>query len=94
MPCCLLVVVGLFPRVALVLMWLTGYAQAAFTTLLFPILGFLLMPYTTCAYAIGMVETGGFRGWTLILLIIAIALDLGHLGGSGAYQRRRTVVVE
>ncbi len=89
MPCCLLIVAGMFPRIALVLMWLSGYSGPAFSTFLFPLLGFFLMPYTTCAYAVGMIEVGGFQGWSLAVLIIAVALDLGHLGGSGAYGRKR-----
>jgi hypothetical protein len=94
MPCCLLAVAALFPRIALVLMWLEGYGGAAFETVLFPLLGFFFLPYTTCAYAIGMNETGGFHGWTLVLLIIAILLDFGSMGGGGVYERRRRVVVD
>ncbi|MCP4641923.1 MAG: hypothetical protein GY851_15890 [bacterium] len=88
MPCCCLLVVMLFlPRVALVFMYLGGYSRGAFETHLWPILGFFAMPYTTCAYAIGMVEAGGFHGWTLVLLIIGVVLDLGGHGGS-AYKKK------
>lgn len=87
MPCCLLAVAAFFPRLALIVMWLGGYGGRAFETLLWPFLGFFLMPFTTCAYAIGMNESGGFQGWTLLLLIVGIAFDLGHLGGGGAYGR-------
>jgi hypothetical protein len=94
MPCCLLVFAGVFPRLALVFMWLIGYGGRAFETVLFPLLGFFLMPYTTCAYAIGMNEAGGFRGWTLLILIIGVVLDFGHWGGGGVYRRRvRTVEI-
>jgi len=87
-PCCLLTLTALFPRVALVLMWLIGYTRTTFETYLWPLLGFVLMPYTTCAYAIGMNEAGGFQGWTLLVLVVAVILDVGHYGGSGAYGTR------
>ena len=90
MACCLFALMALFPRGALVLMWLVGYTYTAFETVLWPLLGFFFMPYTTCAYAVGMNEAGGFRGWTLLVLIIAVILDIGHLGGGhGAYNRGR-----
>lgn len=93
MPCCLLTVMAFFPRIALILMWLGGYGARAFDTVLWPVLGFLLMPFTTCAYAIAQNETGGVRGWTLLLLVVAIVLDLANLGGGGYETRRRRVVV-
>jgi hypothetical protein len=88
MPCCLLTLTALFPRVALILMWLAGYGGRAFETVVWPVLGFVLMPYTTCAYAIGMNEAGGFRGWTLVVLIVAVILDIGNHSGGGAYSTR------
>jgi hypothetical protein len=72
-------------------MWLFAYTATAFKTNLWPLLGFLFMPYTTCAYAIGMNETGGFQGWSLLLLIIGVVLDLGSHGGSARRTRRVTV---
>lgn len=96
MPCCLLSLAALFPRVALFLMWIAGYGGRAFESVLWPLLGFFLMPFTTCAYAIGINEAGGFQGWTLVLLIVGVILDLGNHGGSGAYgtRRRRVSLVE
>jgi hypothetical protein len=89
MPCCLITVMAFFPRVALVIMWLGGYTISAFQTVLWPLLGFFFLPYTTCAYAIAMNETGGIRGWTLLLMIVCVILDFGHLGGGGAYSSKR-----
>jgi hypothetical protein len=53
MPCLLLFVILLFPRVALVLMWLfSTYLQRAFHGgLLLPVLGFIFLPLTTIVYA-------------------------------------------
>jgi len=87
MQCCLIAVALCVPRVALIGMVILGYAQRAFEGWLWPVLGFFFMPYTTCAYAIGMNEKGGFEGWSLILLIVGVVLDVSGHGG-GAYKGR------
>ncbi|MFA6242735.1 MAG: hypothetical protein WC655_17485 [Candidatus Hydrogenedentales bacterium] len=91
MPCLVILLALIVPRVTLVFMWLTGYSGRAFESWLWPLAGFFVMPYTTCAYAIGMNSAGGFRGWTLVLLIVGILFDLGGHGGSARQTRRRRV---
>jgi len=87
MPCCLGLIAVVFPRFALFIMWLIGYTATAFETRLWPLLGFLFMPYTACAYAIAINETGAIAGIGLALLIIGVILDIGSHGGS-AYNAR------
>jgi hypothetical protein len=93
MPCLLVLIGLLIPRVTLFFMWIVGYTTTAFESYLWPLLGFLFMPYTTCAYAIGMNANGGFHGWSLVLLILAIIVDITNHGGSGRAYRRRDVRV-
>lgn len=82
------------PRLVLVFMFFTGYLGAAVNTILWPLLGFFFMPFTTCAYVIGMNENGGFHGWSLVLLIIAVIFDVGGHGSGGArYRRVQTINV-
>lgn len=88
--CCLGIIAVIFPRVALFGMWLTGYAGFAFDTVVWPVLGFFFMPYTTCAYAIAMNEIGELRGWGMALLIIGVFLDLGSHGGGASAGKRRS----
>ncbi len=89
MPCIVLIIFLAFPRIALVLLFLfSNYLQRAYHGLLLPFLGFLFLPLTTLAYA-WMTNTGQpVAGVNLIILIIAVVIDLGGLGG-GAYRRRR-----
>ena len=91
MPCCLIAAALMVPRLALIYMWLTGYGGRAVETVLWPLLGFFFMPFTTCAYIIGMNETGGFQGWSLLLLIVGVVFDLGGHGSSGSRYRRVVV---
>ena len=89
MPCLLLILLLAFPRIALVLLFLfSNYLQRAYHGLILPLVGFVFLPLTTLAYA-WMANTGRpTTGVNLIILIIAVAIDLGGLGG-GAYHRKR-----
>lgn len=92
---CLLVVLSLIvPRIALVLLFLfTRWFQVVFDTWIWPLLGFVFLPYTTLAYMATVLNTGGpiTPGW-LILIILAVLADLSHYGG-GYRVHRRVVVV-
>jgi len=84
----LLIVFLAFPRIALLLLFLfSNYLQRAYHGLILPLLGFLFLPLTTLVYA-WMVNTGQLiAGVNLLILIVAVVIDLGGLGG-GEYHRR------
>jgi hypothetical protein len=90
MPCLLVLLVLAFPRVVLIVMFLTSnYLQRAYHELLIPLLGFIFLPLTTLAYA-WMVNTHRpLDGVNLIILIIAVLIDAGGLGGGEWHRRRR-----
>jgi hypothetical protein len=91
MPCFLLFIVLLFPRVTLLLLWLfSGYLQRAFGGgLLVPVLGFFFLPLTTLVYAWEFNNGMPTTGLNLIWLLIAVIIDLGGLGGGAHRQSRR-----
>jgi hypothetical protein len=90
MPCLLLLLVVAFPRVLLVLMFLfSTYLQRAYTGLIIPILGFIFLPVTTIAYAWMVNSHLPIEGVNLIILIVAVLMDVGGLGGGGWHSRRR-----
>ncbi|HTW64191.1 MAG TPA: hypothetical protein VME17_06225 [Bryobacteraceae bacterium] len=88
MPCLILLLTLLFPRLALVLLFLfTHYLDRAFHNFLILVLGFLFLPFTTLVYA-WLVNSGlPLAGINLIWLIIAALVDLGSWGHG--YSRRR-----
>ena len=91
MPCLVIVIALLAPRMLMFFIWLlTPWLGQAYKTPLWPVLGFIFMPYTTLAYMGAMLRNDGVvsGGW-LLLLIIAILVDLGHLAGGGHSVRRR-----
>jgi hypothetical protein len=90
MPCLAILLAFFFPRVVLACLYVFNhpYLQQAFQTVLWPVLGFLFMPYTTLAYAWGWHQAGGnLSGFPLVVVIIAALADLGVIGG-GARARR------
>ncbi|MBV9743628.1 MAG: hypothetical protein JO099_07685 [Acidobacteriia bacterium] len=89
MPCLLVLVVLLFPRVVLVLLFLlSNYLQRAYHELLLPVLGFIFLPVTTLTYAWLVNSHLPLDGVYLVLLVVAVIIDVGGLGG-GEYHRRR-----
>lgn len=88
MPCLIVIFFAAFPRVALLLVFfMSNYLERAYHGLILPVLGFLFLPLTTLAYA-WMANTGQpTAGVNLLILIIAVMIDLGGLGG-GEYHRR------
>ena len=88
MPCLVLILVLAFPRLMLLLLFIfSNYLERAYHGLILPLLGFLFLPLTTLAYA-WMVNTGQpLEGINLLILLLAVVLDVGGLGG-GEYHRR------
>lgn len=93
---CLIVVFSLLtPRIVLLVLWLTDYLEMAYTTWIWPTLGFFLLPTTTIAYALAVNEfsssptVGGtdISAAGVIVIVIGVLIDLGVLGG-GARSRR------
>jgi hypothetical protein len=90
-PCLLVLVILLFPRIALVLMWLfSTYLQRAFHGgLLLPVVGFIFLPLTTIVYAWELNSGMPAAGTNLLWLLVAVIIDLGGLGGGAHRQSRR-----
>ena len=90
MPCLLVIVAAAFPRVCLVLMFLlSDYLQRAYHGILVPILGFFFLPLTTLVYAWLTNNHMPLEGVNLIILIVAVIIDIGGLGGSEYHRRQR-----
>ena len=89
MPCVLVALALLVPRVVMFFIWLlTNWFDIAFTSRLVPLLGFLFLPYTTLAYMAAIVNAGAVTGGWLVLIIIAVFVDVGHWGSGPAARRR------
>jgi hypothetical protein len=91
MPCLLVFFAILFPRAVMIAIAIfTHWFTAAFDTVLWPILGFLFLPYTTLAYMAAMLNNNrNVNGGWLVLVVIAVLVDLGGQGGSARRRRKR-----
>jgi hypothetical protein len=89
MPCLIVILVLAFPRIVLACLFLfSNYLQHAYHGLILPVLGFFFLPLTTLAYAWMMNSHMPLEGINLVILIIAVIIDVGGLGG-GEYHRRQ-----
>ena len=90
MPCLLLLLILIFPRVVLVWMYITStYLQRAYHELIIPLLGFIFLPLTTLVYAWLVNTHSPIEGINLLYIIVAVIIDLGGLGGGDYHRRRR-----
>jgi hypothetical protein len=90
MPCFVAVLALLFPRVLIVVLWfLTDWFSGVFNSLLWPVLGFIFLPVTMLWYSVVINQFSG--QWTImniVLMVVAIAIDMGSWGG-GYKSRNR-----
>ena len=90
MPCLLAILALGFPRLVMLLVWLfSDFLGRAYETVLWPLLGFFFLPLTTLAYAFAINQNGGsVSGIYLVLVVVAVLLDLGMIGG-GSHRARK-----
>jgi len=77
------------PRFAIILVVIfSNFIGRAYHTVLWPLLGFLFMPLTTLAYALAINSRGSVTGFHMVVVVLAVLLDLGLVGGSASRRRR------
>lgn len=91
MPCLLALLSLLAPRLVIILLAIfSSYLSSAYQTILWPVLGFFFMPFTTLAYAWAINSNGSVAGFYLAVVVVAVLFDLGSMGGG--YSQRAVVV--
>jgi len=90
MGCLFALIGGLFPRLALLILWIARPARidAAFDTWLLPLLGIIFLPFATLIYVLLYTPGRGVTGWDWFWVALAALLDIGHWG-AGASQRNQ-----
>ena len=90
MGCLFAIFGGLFPRLAVLFIWLARpalFASAMGGRWFLPLLGIIFLPFTTLMYIL-LWTPGGLVGFDWFWLILALILDLSHVGGVGFANRR------
>jgi hypothetical protein len=82
--CCLFTtLLFLGPRAGILVWWLMSPARwnLAFQSFIWPLLGFLFLPWTTLMYVI--IFPGGITGFDWIWLGLGVLADIGMYAGGG-----------
>ena len=88
--CILGIVLTIGPRLALLFIWLfTERVSLAFESIIWPLLGFIFLPFTTFAYVLVWNPLEGMSGLAWLAVVIALLFDLAIYGVIG-YGNRRT----
>ena len=91
--CCLFAILVLIgPRAAILVWWLVDQLRwaAAFDTFIWPLLGFLFLPWLTLVWV--LVFPGGIDGFDWLWLAIGLAIDIASWAGGGVNRYRATTV--
>jgi hypothetical protein len=83
MPCLLLLIALITPRLLIVLLWLfTTWFRGVFSIALWPVLGFIFLPTTLVWYtAVQHWFDGQWTLWPVVGLVIALAIDVSPARG-------------
>jgi hypothetical protein len=86
--CLFFTVLFLGPRVGIFFWWLfsPGRWDSAFSSAIWPILGFVFVPWTTLMF-VAVAPFGNVEGWDWVWLAFAFVIDVVQLSG-GAYGNR------
>ena len=91
--CCLFTtLLFLGPRAGILIWWLLQPVrwQLTFDSFIWPLLGFLFMPWTTLMYAvINLNGLQGLQGFDWLWIGLAVVADLGMYVGGGYGNRER-----
>jgi hypothetical protein len=78
------------PRLVLFLVWVfTPYVSRAFNSFIWPLLGFIFLPFTTLVYVLVWTPGVGVTGLAWLWVALAFLLDLTWHSGSGYRASRR-----
>lgn len=89
MGCIFAIFAGVFPRLALFIIWIDrpNLVDAAFNTWIWPLLGIFFFPFATLMYVLLYTPGAGLTGWEWFWVIVAALLDAGHWGTSAVRRR-------
>jgi len=88
--CLVALVAMLSPRLAIFLLWLfTDRMSVAFNSFWIGLLGFVLLPWTTLAWAVVYAPVRGVTGFGWFLVILGFLVDISTHVGSAQARRQR-----
>jgi hypothetical protein len=91
MPCLVVLLALVSPRLALFAMWVfSDILSRAYDSWIVPLIGFFVLPWTTLAYAIVWdLGTHRVNGFEWFIVILAFVADLASYAGGRSYRSAR-----
>ena len=89
MGCIFALFAGIFPRLALLILWIARPARIDAATWLLPLLGIIFLPFATLIYVLLYTPGRGVTGWDWFWVALAALLDIGHWGAGASARRQR-----
>ncbi|MFI7061304.1 hypothetical protein ACIBL3_09995 [Kribbella sp. NPDC050124] len=90
MGCFFVLLAGVFPRFALLIVWIARprMVDAAFDSWIWPLLGIVFLPFATLMYVILYTGGGGLSGSDWFWVVFAGLLDVVHWASSAVSRRQ------
>jgi hypothetical protein len=90
MGCLFAIFAGIFPRLALFIIWIARPAMvnAAFHGFIVPLLGIIFLPFATLIYVLLYTPGRGLTGWEWFWVVVAALFDVGHWVASASQRRQ------
>ena len=90
MCCAFLLAFGIGPRIGLIFVWIfSSRLGDAFSSWVWPVLGFIFLPWTTLMYALAWGPLYGVSGWGWVLVALGVFLDAATYSSRFAKDRYR-----
>jgi hypothetical protein len=90
MGCLFALFAGIFPRLALLIVWVARpeRVDVAFDTFLLPLLGIIFLPFATLIYVLLYTPGRGLTGGDWFWVGLAALLDIGHWAASASQRNQ------
>jgi hypothetical protein len=77
MGCLFVLIAALSPRLGIILLWaFTNYVSIAFTSWIWPLLGLIVLPWTTLMYILVAAPAGGISFWGWLMVGLGLLMDI------------------
>jgi hypothetical protein len=90
MGCLLALFAGAFPRLAVIIFWITRPERMdfIFTSFVWPVLGIIFLPFTTLIYILLYQDIQGVTCWDWFWIGLAVLLDLSHWAATASQRNQ------
>jgi hypothetical protein len=94
MGCLFIIIAALSPRLGIIVLWIfTNYVNLVFTTWIWPLLGLIILPWTTLMYILVAAPAGGITFWGWLVVVLGLIMDISSHGQEWANREQARSMV-